>query len=237
MNKLVAFAKKNLVVLEGSSSSAMIYENYSRFWRAKKSSDLNRVIWLLPLEKLQTEEVSCRLTSFIEGSPLIGGLKLRTWLSPIGLIILEREDMDKIELRGLEQTKGWMFPTSDWAYTALKSGRLLRVPSDSFLEKLGWNTSWEKEERVREAEELRRKELEKIEELLKKNGVAVTENTVSLAKEVLSFDVYYGYSDDSSFCIRYRYYESELRQKLRALCMESVLESYIRSVLDRTKNL
>lgn len=237
MNKLVAFAKKNLVVLEGSSSSAMIYENYGKFWGASRASDLNKVIWLLPLERFQTEEVSRQLTSFIEGNPFVGGQKLRTWLSPVGLIILEREDMDRIELRDLEKTRGWMFPTNEWAYTALKSGKLLRVPSYSFLEKLGWDTSWEKEKRVREAEELRRKELEKIEELLKKNGVAVTENTVSLAKEVLSFDVYYDYSDDSSFCIRYRYYESELRQKLRALCMESVLESYIRSVLDRTKNL
>ncbi len=57
---------------------------------------------------------------------------------------------------------------------------------------------------------------------------------MALAKEVMSFDVYYDYSDDHKFCISYRQYERDLRAKLKAHGMEVVLDNYIRSVVKRT---
>ena len=62
----------------------------------------------------------------------------------------------------------------------------------------------------------------------------MTDETLALAKEVMSFDVYYDYSDNHRFCIRYRQYERELRAKLKALDMEVMLDNYIRSVVNRT---
>lgn len=235
MDKLVAFAKKNLVVFEGASSMATIYQSYDRFKEASKSSDLKRVIWLLPLDKSEGKEVQDQLSTFIPFRPRINGEIISTWLSPVGLIILQRSDMDGLDLRDAEETGGWMIPTHDWLYKAWESGKLLRVPSSSVMERVSWNTSWAKE--ARRIEDLSRKEalLKSQRLLLTAAGAPVTDETMALAEEVMSFDVYYDYSDDHALCIRYRAYERELRQRLKDAGIEPILDNYISSVVNQNK--
>lgn len=237
MDKLVEFAKKNLVVFEGASSMATIYQSYDRFKEASKSSDLKRVIWLLPLDKSEGKEVQDQLSTFIPFRPRVNGEIISTWLSPIGLIVLQRSDMDGLDLRDVEETGGWMIPTHDWLYKAWGSGKLLRVPSNSVMEKVSWNTSWAKE--ARRIEDLAREEaqVKSQKKLLTDVGAPVTDETLTLAKEVMGFDVYYDYSDDHKFCIQYRAYERELRKRLKDAGIESILDNYISSVVNRKKEL
>lgn len=113
---------------------------------------------------------------------------------------------------------------------------LQHVPRDS-INRLEYYT--DAAEEARRLEEVAREEarLKSQKLLLSGVGAPVTDETLALAKEVMSFDIYYDYSDDHKFCIGYRAYERELRQRLKDAGVESILDNHIRSVVNRKKEL
>ena len=130
-----------------------------------------------------------------------------------------------------------MFPKLEWLIDVLERKIFLQyVPQDS-IERLKSYTDAAVEARRLKAVAEEEARLEKQKKLLTDVGSPVTDETMALAKEVMSFDVYYNYSDDHRFCISYRAYERELRQRLKDAEIGSILDNYISSVVNRKKEL
>ena len=239
-NKYFEFAKKNLYPFFGRCMNANIKKDPSYVFSEEPAGRFQPV-WILPLTTYQTsDEVSSMLNGFefIQGCFNDGTAEGRTyWTSPIGLILLEKKEDPALregDLRRTPEFDGWMFPKLEWLIDVLERKVFLQyVPSDS-INRIKYYT--DAAEEARRLEEVAREEARlKGQKLLLTNaGVPVTDETLALAKEVMSFDVYYDYSDDYRFCISYRQYERDLRAKLKALGMEVVLDNYIRSVVNRT---
>ena len=232
-------AKEYMVPFYGAAMNANVLKDPERLWNQPISSF--QPVWILPLVNFRaSKEVSVCLSEseFIEGRVNDGSAEGRTyWTSPIGLILLEKKE-DKVLLEGVLRREpefdGWMFPKLEWLIDVLERKVFLQyVPSDS-VERIKSYTDAAVEARRLQAIADEEARLERQKKLLTDIGSPVTDETMTLAKEVMSFDVYYDYSDDHRFCIRYRQYERELRAKLKALGMEAMLDNYIRSVVNRT---
>lgn len=234
------FAKEYMVPFYGGAMNANILKDPELIFWGVPSGRIQPV-WILPLGIFQTsKEVSNCLSEFefIEGRINDGTAEGRTyWTSPIGLILLEKKedpDLREGDLRRTAEFDGWMFPKLEWLIDVLERKIFLQyVPQDS-IERLKNSTDAAVEARRLRAVAEEEARLERQKKLLTDVGSPVTDETVTLAKEVMSFDVYYDCSDDHKFCIRYRQYECDLRAKLKALGMEAMLDNYIRSVVNRT---
>lgn len=233
-------AKEYMVPFYGAAVNANVRKDPERvFWDL--SSVSFQPVWILPLVNFKiSKEVSDCLSEFefIEGRVNDGSAEGRTyWTSPIGLILLEKKE-ERVLVEGVLRREaefdGWMFPKLEWLIDVLERKVFLQyVPSDS-IERIKTYTDVAVEAcklKVAAEEEAR---LERQKKLLTDVGSPTTDETMALAKEVAGFDVYYDYSDDHKFCIRYRQYERDLRAKLKALGMEAMLDNYIRSVVNRT---
>lgn len=233
-------AKEYMVPFYGDAMIANILKDPERVFQGVQSGRFQPV-WILPLGIFQTsKEVNGCLSEagFIKGRVNDGTAEGRTyWTSPIGLILLEKKedpDLREGDLRRITEFDGWMFPKLEWLIDVLERKIFLQyVPQDS-IERLKSYTDAAVEARRLQALAEEEARLERQKKLLTDIGSPVTDETMALAKEVMSFDVYYDYSDDHRFCIRYRQYERELRAKLKALDMEVMLDNYIRSVVNRT---
>ena len=233
-------AKEYMVPFYGDAVNANVLKDPERFlWKYPSSSF--QPVWILPLVNFRiSKEVSDCLSEseFIEGRFNDETAEGRTyWTSPIGLILLEKKE-DKVLLEGVLRREaefdGWLFPKLEWLIDVLERKVFLQyVPSDS-IERIKSYTDAAVEARRLKVVAEEEARLERQKKLLTDVGSPVTDETMALAKEVMSFDVYYDYSDDHKFCIRYRQYERELRAKLKALDMEAMLDNYIRSVVNRT---
>ena len=237
------FAKKYLIPFYGIAINANILKDPARiFWQLP--SDRLQPVWVLPLGAFQTsKEVSDCLSEFefIEGRVNDGTAEGRTyWTSPIGLILLEKKedpDLREGDLRRTAEFDGWMFPKLEWLIDVLEREVFLQyAPSDS-IERIKSYTDAAVEARRLQAIAEEEARLERQKKLLTDIGSPVTDETMALAKEVMSFDVYYDYSDDHRFCISYRAYERELRQRLKDAEIGSILDNYISSVVNRKKEL
>ena len=236
----IDFAKKNLIPFYGRAMSANIKKDPSYIFSEAPSGSFQPV-WILPLAVFQTsKEVNDCLSEFefIQGRINDETAEGRTyWTSPIGLILLEKKEDPALregDLRRTAEFDGWMFPKLEWLIDVLERKVFLQyVPSDS-VERIKSYTDAAVEARRLQAIADEEARLERQKKLLTDVGSPITDETMALAKEVMSFDVYYDYSDDHKFCIRYRQYERELRAKLKALGMEAMLDNYIRSVVNRT---
>lgn len=234
------FAKKYLVPFYGAAMNANILKDPERFFLGVPSGSFQPV-WILPIGVFQTsKEVNDCLSEFefIEGRINDGTAERRTyWTSPIGLILLEKKedpDLREGDLRRTAEFDGWMFPKLEWLIDVLERKIFLQyVPQDS-IERIKSYTDAAVEARRLQAIADEEARLERQKKLLTDVGSPITDETTALAVEVMSFDVYYDYSDDHKFCIRYRQYERDLRAKLKALGMEAMLDNYIRSVVNRT---
>lgn len=237
------FAKEYLIPFYGDAMNANISKDPERiFWGVPSGSF--QPVWILPIGVFQTsKEVNYCLSDFefIKGRINDGTAEGRTyWTSPIGLILLEKKedpDLREGDLRRTAEFDGWMFPKLEWLIDVLERKIFLQyVPQDS-IERLKSYTDAAVEARRLQAlaEEEARPERQK--KLLTDVGSPVTDETMALAKEVMSFDVYYNYSDDYKFCISYRAYERELRQRLKDAEIGSILDNYISSVVNRKKEL
>lgn len=227
-------AKEYMVPFYGAAMNANVLKDPERLWNRPISSF--QPVWILPLVNFRaSKEVSVCLSEseFIEGRFNDGSAEGRTyWTSPIGLILLEKKE-DKVLLEGVLRREpefyGWMFPKLEWLIDVLERKVFLQyVPSDS-VERIKSYTDAAVEACRLQAIADEEARLERQKKLLTDIGSPVTDETMTLAKEVMSFDVYYDYSDDHKFYIRYRQYERELRAKLKALDMEAMLDNYIRS--------
>lgn len=233
-------AKECLIPFYGVAMNANIQKDPERiFWLPPFGSF--QPVWILPLGIFQTsKEVSDCLSEFefIEGRVYDGTAEGRTyWTSPIGLILLEKKedpDLREGDLRRITEFDGWMFPKLEWLIDVLERKIFLQYVPQYSIERLKSYTDAAVEARRLQALAEEEARLERQKKLLTDIGSPVTDETMALAKEVMSFDVYYDYSDDHRFCIRYRQYERELRAKLKALDMEVMLDNYIRSVVNRT---
>ena len=233
-------AKEYMVPFYGTAMSANVRKDPALCFRYPPPGSLQPV-WVLPLGIFQTsKEVSDCLSEFefIEGRVNDGTAEGRTyWTSPIGLILLEKKedpDLREADLRRTAEFDGWMFPKLEWLVDVLERKVFLQyVPSDTIERIKGYTDAAVEARRLQAAadEEAR---LGRQKKLLNDIGSPVTDETMALAKEVMSFDVYYNYSDDYKFCIGYRKYEREFRERLKALDMEAMLDNYIRSVVNRT---
>ena len=232
-------AKEYMVPFYGAAMNANVLKDPERLWNQPISSF--QPVWILPIGVFQTsKEVNDCLSEFefIKGRINDGTAEGRTyWTSPIGLILLEKKedpDLREGDLRRIAEFDGWMFPKLEWLIDVLERKIFFQyVPQDS-IERLKSYTDAAVEARRLQAITDEEARLERQKKLLTDVGSPVTDETMALAKEVMSFDVYYNYSDDHRFCIRYRQYERELRAKLKALDMEVMLDNYIRSVVNRT---
>lgn len=242
-SKYLEFAKKNLIPFYGRAMSANIKKDPSYIFSEAPSGSFQPV-WILPLAVFQTsKEVSGYLSEFefIEGRVNDGTAEGRTyWTSPIGLILLEKKedpDLREGDLRRTPEFDGWMFPRLEWLIEVLEKKVFLQyIPLDS-IKRIEYYT--DAAEEARRLEDLSREEtrLKNQKKLLTDVGAPVTDETMALAKEVMGFDTYYDYSDDHAFCIRYRAYERELRQRLKEAGIGSILDNYISSVVNRKKEL
>ena len=238
----IDFAKENLIPFYGRAMDANIKKDPSYIFSEAPSGSFQPV-WILPLAVFQTsKEVNGYLSEFefIEGRFNDGTSEGRTyWTSPIGLILLEKKedpDIRECDLRQTAEFDGWLFPTLEWLIDVLERKIFLQyVPQDS-IERLKNSIDAAVEARRLQAiaEEAR---LERQKKLLTDIGAPVTDKTMALAKEVMSFDVYHDYSDDHKFCIKYRAYERELRQHLKYVGIEAILDNYISSVMNPEKEL
>ena len=231
-------AKEYMVPFYGDAMNANVLKDPERFFWKYPSSSFQPA-WVLPLVNFRiSKEVSDCLSEFIEGRINDGTVEGRAyWTSPIGLILLEKKE-DKVLLEGVLRREpefdGWMFPKLEWLIDVLERKVFLQyVPTDS-IERIKGYTDAAVEARRLQAIADEEARLERQKKLLTDVGSPITDETTALAVEVMSFDVYYDYSDDHRFCIRYRQYERELRAKLKALDMEAMLDNYIRSVVNRT---
>lgn len=239
--RYLEFAKKNLVPFFGRAMNANIKKDPSYIFSEPPAGSFQPV-WILPLAVFQTsKEVNGCLSEFIEGRVNDGTAEGRTyWTSPIGLILLEKKedpDLREGDLRRTPEFDGWVFPRLEWLIEVLEKKVFLQyVPKDS-ISRIEYYT--DAAEEARRLEDLSREEarLKSQKKLLTDVGAPVTDETLTLAKEVMGFDVYYDYSDDHKFCIRYRAYERELRQRLKDAGIESILDNYISSVVNRKKEL
>lgn len=242
-NKYFDFAKKNLIPFYGRCMNANVKKEPGYIFSEHLSGSFQPV-WILPLAVFQTsKEVNGCLSEFefIEGRVNDGTAEGRTyWTSPIGLILLEKKedpDLREGDLRRTPEFDGWMFPRLEWLIEVLEKKVFLQyVPTDS-IKRIQYYTDAAEEARRLEALSREETRLKNQKKLLTDIGAPVTDETMALAEEVMSFDVYYEYSDDSKFCIRYRAYERELRQRLKDAGVESILDNYIRSVVNRKKEL
>lgn len=242
-NKYFEFARRNLVPFFGRCMNANIKKDPSYIFSEHLSGSFQPV-WILPLGTFQTsDEVSSTLCEFefIKGCFNDGTAEGRTyWTSPIGLILLEKKDDPDLregDLRRTPEFDGWVFPRPEWLIEVLEKKVFLQyIPRDS-ISRIEYYT--DAAEEARRLEEVAREEarLKGQKLLLTSAGVPVTDETLALAKEVMSFDVYYDYSDDHRFCIQYRAYERELRKRLKDAGVESILDNYISSVVNRKKEL
>lgn len=234
------FAKEYMVPFYGGAMNANILKDPELIFWGVPSGRIQPV-WILPIGVFQTsKKVNDCLSEFefIKGRVNDGTAEGRTyWTSPIGLILLEKKedpDLREGDLRRTAEFDGWMFPKLEWLIDVLERKIFLQyVPQDS-IERLKSYTDAAVEARRLQALAEEEARLERRKKLLTDVGSPVTDETMALAKEVMSFDVYYDYSDDHKFCIRYRQYERDLRAKLKALGMEAMLDNYIQSVLKRT---
>lgn len=236
-------AKEYMVPFYGAAIKASTFKDPELVFQVVQSGRFQPV-WILPLGIFQTsKEVNGCLSEagFIKGRVNDGTAEGRTyWTSPIGLILLEKKedpDLREGDLRRTAEFDGWMFPKLEWLIDVLERKIFLQyVPQDS-IERLKSYTDAAVEARRLQAlaEEEARPERQK--KLLTDVGSPVTGETMALAKEVMSFDVYYNYSDDHKFCISYRAYERELRQRLKDAEIGSILDNYISSVVNRKKEL
>lgn len=241
-NKYLGFAK-NLIPFFGRAMNANIKKDpgYILYEQPRGSF---QPVWILPLGVFQTsKEVNGCLSEFefIEGRINDGTAEGRTyWTSPIGLILLEKKedpDLREGDLRRTTEFDGWMFPKLEWLIDVLERKIFLQyVPQDS-IDRLKDSTDAAVEARRLQAIAGEEARLERQKKLLTDIGGPVTDETMALAKEVTSFDVYYDYSDDHKFCIRYRAYERELRQRLKDADIGSILDNYISSIVNRKKEL
>ena len=234
------FAKKYLVPFYGAAMNANILKDPERFFLGVPSGSFQPV-WILPIGVFQTsKEVNDCLIEFefIKGRVNDGTAEGRTyWTSPIGLILLEKKedpDLREGDLRRIIEFDGWMFPKLEWLIDVLERKIFLQYVPQCSIERLESYTDAAVEARRLKAVAEEEARLEKQKKLLTDVGSPVTDETMALAGEVMSFDVYYDYSDDHKSCIRYRQYERDLRAKLKALGMEAMLDNYIRSVVNRT---
>ena len=238
-SKYFEFARRNLVPFFGRCMNANIKKDPSYIFSEHLSGSFQPV-WILPWVVFWTsKEVNGYLTSFefIEGRVNDGTAEGRTyWTSPIGLILLEKKE-DKVlregVLRRTAEFDGWMFPKLEWLIDVLERKVFLQyIPRDS-IKRIEYYT--DAAEEARRLEEVAREEarLKSQKLLLSGVGAPVTDETLTLAKEVMDFDIYYDYSDDYNFCIRYRAYERELRQRLKDAGVEPILDNYISSVVNR----
>lgn len=231
-------AKEYLIPFYGAAMNANIQKDPERiFWLPPFGSF--QPVWILPLVNFQTsEEVNGCLREFIKGRVYDGTAEGRTyWTSPIGLILLEKKedpDLREGDLRRTAEFDGWMFPKLEWLIDVLERKIFLQYVPQYSIERLESYTDAAVEARRLKAVAEEEARLERQKKLLIDAGSPVTDETLALAKEVMSFDVYYDYSDSHKFCISYRQYERELRAKLKAHGMEVVLDNYIRSVVNRT---
>ena len=242
-SKYFEFARRNLVPFFGRCMNANIKKEPSYIFSEPLFGSFQPV-WILPLAIFQTsKEVISRLNEFefIQGCFNDGTSEGRTyWTSPIGLILLEKKedpDLREGDLRRTPEFDGWVFPRLEWLIEVLEKKVFLQyVPKDS-ISRIEYYT--DAAEEARRLEDLSREEarLKSQKKLLTDVGAPVTDETLTLAKEVMGFDVYYDYSDDHKFCIRYRAYERELRQRLKDAGIESILDNYISSVVNRKKEL
>lgn len=226
--------KANLVMIEGLGVRSLFLWNDFDFF--KNTVGFNKVIWLLPRRNQCNGQVKSWFENFefMKFHPIINGVEKTCWVSPIGLIILEDEDSPALKFRDISETHGWNVPTTEWLIEVLRSGRYFSKVSESYLAKLEWNTPEAIGKREKEIELLKKAKDDMILGILKKFGKPSSQENRDLIEEVLSFDVYYDYSDDHAFCIRYRQYERDLRAKLKSMDMEAALDDRIQSVLKRT---
>ena len=226
--------KANLVMIEGLGVRSLFLWNDFDFF--KNTVGFNKVIWLLPRRNQCNGQVKSWFENFefMKFHPIINGVEKTCWVSPIGLIILEDEDSPALKFRDVSETHGWNVPTTEWLIEVLRSGRYFSKVSEPYITKLEWNTPEAIAKREKEIELLKKEKDDKILGILKKFGKPSSKENRDLIEEVLSFDVYYDYSDDHAFCIRYRQYESDLRAKLKSMDMEAALDDRIRSVVNRT---
>ena len=240
-NKYFEFARKHLVPFYGRAMNANIKKEPGYIFSEPLAGSFQPV-WILPLGTFQTSnEVSARLCEFefIRGCFNDGTTEGRTyWTSPIGLILLEKKDDPNLregDLRRTPEFDGWMFPRPEWLIDVLEKKVFLQyVPTDS-IKRIQYYTDAAEEARRLEALSREETRLKNQKKLLTDIGAPVTDETMALAEEVMSFDVYYDYSDDYKFCIRYRAYERELRQRLKDAGVEPILDNHIRSVVNRKK--
>lgn len=233
-------AKEYMVPFYGAAMNANVLKDPERLWNQPISSF--QPVWILPLVNFRTsEEVNGCLREFIKGRVYDGTAEGRTyWTSPIGLILLEKKE-DKVLLEGVLRREpefdGWMFPKLEWLIDVLERKVFLQyVPSDS-VERIKSYTDAAVEARRLRAIADEEARLERQKKLLTDIGSPVTDETMTLAKEVMSFDVYYDYSDSHKFYISYQQYECDLRAKLKALGMEAMLDNYIASVVSRNRKV
>ena len=246
-SKYIEFAKKNLVPFFGRAMNANIKKDPSYIFSEALSEAVCgsfQPVWILPLVSFKISKEVNRFLSgfeFIEGRTNDGTAEGRTyWTSPIGLILLEKKE-DRVLREGVlrrnAEFDGWMFPKLEWIIDVLEREVFLQyVPSDS-VERIKSYTDAAVEARRLQAIADEEARLERQKKLLTDVGSPVTDETMALAKEVMSFDVYYDYSDDHRFCISYRAYERELRQRLKDAEIGSILDNYISSVVNRKKEL
>ncbi len=231
-------SKEYMIPFYGVAMNANIQKDPERIFCLPPFGSFQPV-WILPLANFRTsEEVNGCLREFIKGRVYDGTGEGRTcWTSPIGLILLEKEEDPALregDLRRIPEFDGWMFPKLEWLIDVLERKVFLQYVPQYSIERLDSYTDAAVEARRLKAVAEEEARLERQKKLLIDAGSPVTDETLALAKEVMSFDVYYDYSDNHKFCISYRQYERELRAKLKAHGMEVVLDNYIRSVVNRT---
>ena len=196
----------------------------------KRTDDLllGGTIWLLPYEGASMNVVdSLGELGILHGRMLMGRYQAVTTFttSKIGLVLhLSKDEV----LDDLEEIDGYRFFRLEKLEDTLREERyLLNTPKWKIAQVMRATNRYKAEEEKKALQHLKEK-AEKLSALIRSAGVPETEISMGLAKEILSFDVYYEYSDDHAFCIQYRAYERELRARLSKEGMLGVFDKHLR---------
>lgn len=221
-------AAEHMIPYAGSALNANVFKDIKDLY-----GDLNHKlpIWLLGQSRKRKMDQLLSDLCTKEGSYKDENGILRTyWTSEVGLIILVDDSViaeAEKNLRLDECFEGYRFPDLDWLADSLEKDNFVLNTKTRILE-------WLRSSSDKRLARLEAEREQRARSRLQAAGVAETPETMELSREVGGFDVYYDYSDDHKYCIRYRKYERELRERLKALGMEAVLDNYIRSVVNRT---
>ncbi len=156
------------------------------------------------------------------------------YTSPIGLIFVDVEEV--LPWHQMNKIDNWEVPSPEWYAESFKRKDFFEYVLDHRVQEIEqYHTQAAKLKIESDIAKRLAETHQKASDLLVKNGYEITDVGIELAIKVMSFDVYYDYSDDHAFCIRYRQYERELRTSLKEEGIEPLLDNFIVETMKKNK--